>query len=62
MEEVKCSTCVQIFSCCEEYLQYLLNKVIHKIIVFEIKKIVLSGAYVCEVCSGFENNNAEGKS
>jgi hypothetical protein len=44
------------------YLQYLPNKVIHKIIVFEIKKIVMSGAYVSEVCSGFENNNAEGKS
>jgi len=40
------------------YLQYLLSK----IIVFEIKKIVLSGAYVSEVCSGYENNNAEGKS
>jgi hypothetical protein len=40
------------------YLQYLPNK----IIVFEIKKFVMSGAYFSEVCSGFENNNAEGKS
>jgi len=30
--------------------------------VFEIKKFVMSGGYVNEVRSGFENNNAEGKS
>jgi len=30
--------------------------------VFEIQKFVISGGCVSEVCSGFENNNAEGKS
>jgi hypothetical protein len=28
--------------------------------VYEIKKFVMSRAYISEVCSGFENNNAEG--
>ena len=40
------------------YLQYLPIK----IIVYEIKNFVVFGAYVFEVCNGFENNIAEGKS
>jgi hypothetical protein len=30
--------------------------------VFEIEKFVISNAYVGEICSGFENNSAEGES
>jgi len=32
-----------------------------KIIVFEIKEIVISSVYVIEICSGFENSSTEGE-